>query len=101
MTFGGIFFVLVHYPRITVMQRRHQHSYGASIDFTMKLPIDQGLSSPARLAQLAERTAFNRMVMGSSPMVGILKFLKEERSTLHFAWTLVLGVFGSTCHLFM
>ena len=29
----------------------------------------------ARLAQLAERTAFNRVVVGSSPTVGILFFV--------------------------
>ena len=32
----------------------------------------------ARLAQLVERTAFNRMVVGSSPTVGILIFFVKK-----------------------
>ena len=37
----------------------------------------------ARLAQLVERTAFNRMVVGSSPTVGTLsKLLKLSLSSL-------------------
>ena len=33
------------------------------------------LEKSARLAQMVERTAFNRMVVGSSPTVGIFQHL--------------------------
>ena len=34
----------------------------------------QGLCTNARLAQLVERTALNRMVVGSSPTVGTIRY---------------------------
>jgi hypothetical protein len=38
----------------------------------------------ARLAQLAERTAFNRVVVGSSPTVGTAPFASRHLLTLVF-----------------